>query len=62
MLSDSGIISVLKGQPGLKGPELAANSVGNPQSRVAILGKLVGVSTRLDLFEPLKWLIIKKER
>jgi hypothetical protein len=26
------------------------------------LEKLAGVSTRLNLFEPLKWSIIKKER
>jgi hypothetical protein len=62
VLSDSGIISVLKGQPELKGPELATNSLGNAQSRVATLGKLAGFSTRLNLFEPLKWLIIRKER
>jgi hypothetical protein len=38
------------------------NSVGNPQSRVATLGKLAGVSTRLNLFEPLKWPVFKKGR
>ena len=62
MLSESEIIGVLKGQPGLKGRELATNSVGKAQSGVATLGKLIGVSTRLNLFEPLKWFIINKER
>jgi hypothetical protein len=42
--------------------QLATNNVGNAQSRVATLGKLVGISTRLNHFEPLKWSIIKKER
>ena len=53
---------ILKGQPGLKGRQLATNSVSNAQSRVATVGKLAGVSTCLNLFEPLKGSIIKNER
>jgi hypothetical protein len=54
--------SVLKGQSRLKARQLATNSVGNAQNRAATAGKLAGVFTWLNLFEPLKWSIIKKER
>jgi len=41
---------------------VATNSLGDAQSRVATRGKLAGISTRLNLFEPLEWPVIKKER
>jgi hypothetical protein len=62
VLSENDMISVLNGRPGLKGRELAANSAGNAQGGAATLGKLAGVSTRLNLFEPLKWTMIRRER
>jgi hypothetical protein len=54
--------SVLMGQSWLKGQQLATNSVGNPKSRAATVGKLAGGFIWLNLFEPLKGSIIKKER
>jgi hypothetical protein len=41
---------------------MVTNSVGNAQCRVATLGKLAGISIRLNLFGPLKWAMIQKER
>jgi hypothetical protein len=54
--------SVVNGRPGLKGRELATDSKGNPRSRVATLGSLGEVCTRLTFFEPSKLSMIMRER
>jgi hypothetical protein len=41
---------------------MATNSMGDAQCRVATVGKLAGVSIWLNLFGPLKWAVIQKER
>jgi hypothetical protein len=61
VLSEGDINSVMNGRPGLKGGELATDSKGNPRSRVATLGSLGEVCTRLTFFEPSKLSMIMRE-